>query len=160
MKRSLTIACLIVAALAVGGGSYVLISHKNNRNTPQSVPQKQNAPVQTKEQADQQNQTTENVPTSSNTSLGELTAKQSGGSITASATIHNPGSGSGSCVFTFENDNDKPVVRQTAPTSGGSICDSGNIPEQEFTYLGQWKLTLRYYSNNTQAVATTDITIR
>ena len=159
MSKKLLIPTGILFVALLAGGIY-LVKHNSSTSGSTVVPQKQNAPVQTKQQADQANQPAQNVPISTSTDVKNLIADQKSGAVHANADVTNATDASATCVFTFENPNDKPVVRQVSVSAKGSVCDSGDIPEQEFTHLGQWKVTLRYYSNNTQAVATTNITIQ
>lgn len=159
-KKVLGIIIVIAVASLAGGGLAYTHYRTSDKSKPAVVDQKKNAPVQTPEQAKKNNQPSQNVPLSPTVKLTGLTATQASGSVHAAATVTNAADTTAMCVFTFETPNDKPVVRQVAVSGGGQTCDSGDIPEQEFTLLGQWNLTLTYYTNNTRAEATTAVTIK
>jgi hypothetical protein len=159
-KKVVGIIIVLAAASLVGGGLIFMHYHKASSSTPTIISQKKNAPLQTPAQAKANNQPSQNVPISPTVTLTDLSVSQSNGSVHATAAVADNNDTTASCVFTFENPNDKPVVRQVGVSDSGKTCDSGNIPEQEFTFLGQWKLTLNYYVNGTQAKATTTITIK
>lgn len=65
----------------------------------------------------------------------------------------------GTCVITFTNDNDKPYIQQVDSTikGGDTICGQLSISSLNFSYLGTWKVNLRFYLDNQQT--TTDGTI-
>jgi len=64
---------------------------------------------------------------------------------------------SGTCVFNFKPaDDGKPVTRQVAVSN--KTC-STSIPENEFTYIGNWSLTVTFYNNSQKAEAQKDVSI-
>lgn len=98
---------------------------------------------------------TSEIPTSTNTSIAINTLKQEGGQVTYSAIIK--GTGNGTCSALFSKDSSKPVSVTTPAI--GATCE-GSVSDIEFDMLGTWTLTLRYYVDNQQAVATKEMDIR
>lgn len=104
-----------------------------------------------------ENKNTDEIPVSTETSVSITELSQNNGKVAYSAEIINPGT-SGTCSAVFTNDVAKPVTRTTSTTS--SACAKVEIPELEFSAVGTWTLTLRYYTNVTQAVATKTIEVK
>lgn len=101
--------------------------------------------------------TTNEIPASPATSLTITNLSEQNGNVTYSAAITNPGT-SGTCSAVFTSKIDRPVTHSEA--ANGTQCGPTSIPANTFTSIGQWTLTLRYYTNNTQATATKTIEIR
>lgn len=97
------------------------------------------------------------VPVSDTTSLTITDLSQTGQTITYSADITNP-SANGVCNASFTKEASLPVVRNDEPTN--SKCGPISISANTFDSLGEWTLTLRYFADNTQAVATAKIEIK
>lgn len=103
--------------------------------------------------SDSTSTTSNQIPVSSDLSVDITSTSQSSGVVNASATT----SGDGTCVFQYSaGDKDKPVTRQVAVSARN--C-STSISQNEFSYLGQWKLTVTYYSGGNKAEASQDVTI-
>jgi hypothetical protein len=117
MKKYSLIAVVIIALAALAGVAYAVHRHSANTSV-EKVPQKQNAPDQTAEQAAQKNQPAQNVPVSKDLSVSDVRPTQGGDTVSATAHVTGGGSTKDSCVFTFANDIAKPVVRQVAPKCG------------------------------------------
>lgn len=100
--------------------------------------------------------TTDDIPTSASESIEITKLIQSGGAITYEAKI-NGTSGGGTCSAVYSNDIAKPVTRTS--DANGDMCGPVSISAGEFSTLGTWTLTLRYYSNNTQVVTSKKIDI-
>lgn len=68
----------------------------------------------------------------------------------------------GTCVVTFTNPNAKPYVVQADSTTKDSqtLCGPLSISALNFSYLGEWAVNLRFYSDNEQATADSTITIQ
>lgn len=103
------------------------------------------------------NKDSSEIPESANVSLSIDSLKQADGRITYSATISNPAA-KGTCSVVFTKDGSKPVTRVDETQT--NKCGPISIPELEFESVGTWIMTLRYYSNNTQAVTTKTIEVR
>jgi cytoskeletal protein RodZ len=103
--------------------------------------------------------TTSEIPVSKSVSIQitQLAEDSQNQNITYSAEITNPGT-SGTCSAVFTNTGSKPVTQTT--TASGSSCGPVSIPSESFDSLGNWLLTLRYYTSDTQAVATKTIEIK
>ena len=162
MKQKITAGLIVIALIA---GAVVIYEAKHNKAKPAiatQVQQKKNTPVQSKEQARSNDTTAQNVPVSDALSVNNISETQNKGVVSANAEIHGNKDISGSCVFTFENELSKPVVRQVSPKTEGALlsCNSGDIPEVEFSATGTWQLIVRYYDNGAQAVGSTSIGIK
>jgi cytoskeletal protein RodZ len=105
------------------------------------------------------NKTTDQVPVAETGALTITSLKQENGNITYAASLQNVDT-PGTCSALFEHSDGaaRPVTRTGASTSDG--CPEMSIPEVEFNALGTWKLTLRYYVNDTQLVATKSVEIK
>lgn len=107
------------------------------------------------------NQTAQSVPKSDSFSVKIDSTSQSGGYVTASTLITGLESlqGGEKCVFQFEHEGAQPVVRDVDVTSIKS-CDSGNIPEVEFSIVGQWDLKVILYARSTRTEVTKQVQIK
>ena len=87
--------------------------------------------------------------------------EQQDNKVTVKASV-NTTDASGLCSITFTNPNDKPVTQTVNPILKGDriICGPIEISEQSFSYLGDWLMTFRYYTDNTQVSAEDTITIK
>ncbi len=96
--------------------------------------------------------TTNQVPLDNSlaATITQITEDDSG-NILFAATVN--GVNTGTCVITFSNSNDKPHVTQVEATSkdaSSAICGPLSISSQDFSYLGQWNVNLRFYTDNQQ----------
>jgi hypothetical protein len=165
-KKYLIIPGIIICLALLAGGVYYFVAAQTStppavNNDAQNaadktIPSTKNGTPASSPDVDN-TKTTDNIPVAKETKVSIKDLAQQNGSITYSATIENPGE-SGTCSATFTHDNDRPVVRTT--TAEESTCGPVVIPEAEFSTLGQWTLTLRYYTNNTQAITTKTIEIK
>lgn len=169
-KVLIALLCLLVAVLV---GVYFFVQYQQDQAKKQEIAEvnKKNAKTDKSSKKDILNKdgdttesteglpenststTTDNVPTNPDLSVKITTASQSGGVVVASAQTN----GTGTCVFMYEPaDGGKPVSRQV--NVSGNSC-SVSISQNEFTYLGQWKLTAIYYSGGKKAEASQNVTI-
>lgn len=100
---------------------------------------------------------TSEIPISTTTSVQITQLVQDDQKVTYSAKITDPSS-SGTCSAVFTNPAAQPVTSVT--TTSSDTCGPVSIPNAQFVTLGIWKLTLRYYADNLQAVATQEINIK
>lgn len=100
---------------------------------------------------------TSEVPVSETLHVKITDLTQGGRGITYRATISDSAK-DGTCSATFTNSLDRPVIRTTA--SRNNVCGPVTIPETEFSALGIWTLTLRFYTDNVQAVDTKTVEIQ
>lgn len=118
-----------------------IINSKNSSNSSEGLPKNSSST------------TSEQVPTSSSLSVNIASTSQTGGMVKASAQT----SGSGTCVFLYQPaDSGKPVTREINVTNNN--CSLA-ISQNEFAYLGNWKLTVTYYSGGGKVEASQNVTI-
>lgn len=168
-RRKITIVVIVVilAAIAYAGTSFALElwpfeQHTTNSDGTTTTGSSQNATkdnIPTKEGGT--TKTTDQVPVDATLTAAITTLQQADGFVTFSGTV-TPAQTGGSCSVTLSNPNDKPVVRSVDATSdaNGTICGPIKIPESEFSYLGTWTATFRYFVGDKQVVATKDIVIQ
>lgn len=101
--------------------------------------------------------TTDQIPVSTSATVSIAELAQKNGSVTIASNVTNPGT-SATCSAQFTSDVARPVSRTVDAVNGS--CPEISIPEQEFSAIGAWKLTLRYYTADTQAVDTKTIEIK
>lgn len=101
--------------------------------------------------------TTADVPVSKEVTVRIDQLSRVGNDIVYQATVTNPGN-IGTCSAVFTKDGAKPVTQDNNTTSGS--CGPFKISNYKFDMLGSWLLTLRYYTDSSQAVATKTIEIR
>lgn len=120
----------------------IINSDKNNTSTPsEGLPE------------DSIDSTSDEVPTSSELSVSFSSTSQTNGLVQASVSTN----GGGTCVFLYQPaDGGKPVTRQVGVENNG--C-SVSISQNEFAYLGEWKLTATYYKDGNKAEVTQSVTI-
>ena len=99
--------------------------------------------------------TPDDVPNSPTLTVGTPSFTQANGIIGTSSKVGGTDS-EGTCVITFKNPDDRPVIREL--TSTKQVC-STSIPEVEFQKLGTWSLNVTFYSGNTKAEVNKDVTI-
>lgn len=105
------------------------------------------------------NQTTDQVPTNTDASATIVQLEQVSGNVLIVARVENTTTG-GMCVVTFTNPNDRPITKEFSPSEkDGSISCSTSIPAYEFSFLGTWHATLRYYQGSKQVTAEGDVKI-
>jgi cytoskeletal protein RodZ len=106
--------------------------------------------------------TTDQVPVDTKATASITTIRQDAdGKIIFSGVVNNTSDG-GQCSVTFSNTNDRPYSPAPfAPSGSGSTVTCGplSIDSQNFSYLGTWNVTLRYYVSNRQVVATGTVDI-
>ena len=105
--------------------------------------------------------TTDKVPISNSITAKITGLTEQNDRILFTATIDGTTT-NGTCVVTFSNPNDKPVVKTLASTTknGVVICGELQIPTLEFSYIGTWNVDLRFYIDNQQVTASSKIDIR
>lgn len=165
-KKPLIFLGIIICLALLAGGIYYFVTAQSSSThsagndsqnaADKTIPSTKNGTPASSPDVDN-TKTTNDIPVAKETNVTIEKLSQENGSITYSATIGNPGE-SGTCSATFSNNTDRPVTRTT--TAEGPSCGPVSIPEAEFSTLGTWTLTLRYYTNNTQAVATQTIEIK
>lgn len=153
-----------IVVLALAAASYWL--YQRNQSSPSqttTTPDSSKQQVITKSEDSQStgeglpenstSQTSDEVPTSSTSSINILSSTQKDRYIISTAKT----SGPGTCVFLYTADGDKPVTEET--TVADTVCTS-RLPEVRFAKLGTWNLKVTYYSNGEKAEASKDVTIQ
>lgn len=178
-KQKHTKAPLVIIAIiiALSAASYAFIAHKKSL-WPFPPQQSQNTDAQQdtinespknsnsvkKDEAGaavNDGKTTDQVPINKDLVATITQLEQLDDTVKFSATIENSTS-AGTCVVTFTNPNDRPVTKQFDATikDGVTLCKSSDIPSLEFSYLGAWSVSFRYYVGGEQITATGEVTIQ
>lgn len=158
---------LVSLAIFIGLAGYLFIQKSSNYTRKAELKLQNEAQITSSKQSDSADNssknppakstttTTDKVPTSDSISVRIDTASQTNGRVEASAYISDAKS-DGTCVFTYSNPDDKPVIQQVASING--LCSS-NVPEVQFSKLGVWKLSVVFYLNDVKAEANQNVTI-
>lgn len=101
---------------------------------------------------------TATIPTNDGAKLTFQTLAQADNEVTISTVASTSLPSNGTCTIIFEKDGARPITRSTTATN--HICGPISIPEFEFTTIGEWKITARYFTNNSQVIATDRIEIK
>lgn len=99
--------------------------------------------------------TTDQIPVTEAFSVTIMSLGQNSGQVSYTADVK--GAETGTCSAVFTNDIGKPVIL-TTDVSGGKC--SASTTAAAFDAIGIWKLTLRVYSNDTQALDTRDLQVQ
>lgn len=157
---AVVVVVLVVAALFAGYFAYAhyqsIQSSEQNSSTDSDavdIDGKSNANNTDNDDVDS-SLTNEEVPVSDTVSINITKLTSTADEVTYSASVN--GAQSGKCSATFTNSIGKPVVKVSDAKNG--IC-SGTYGTSEFDALGQWKLTVHFYTNNTQATASGDVDV-
>jgi len=153
----------IIAVIVIAAVIYLVFAlNKPKQNTPTTTNTPTSGSVNANKTtntpseglpADTSTTTSDQVPVNNSLAVSITSFTQTGGTVTAVA----KSSGSGTCVFTYKPaDNGKPVTQQVTVTD--NTC-STNIPEGEFTYLGNWTLSVTYYNNSQKIDTQKNVTI-
>lgn len=102
-------------------------------------------------------QSSEDVPVNTATTLTITELVQQGSEVRLNSALSGA-DGGGTCVATFTNSDGRPVVREFA-SAGADGCGPLTIPSIEFSALGEWELTLRFYNQGEQTVTKQTIII-
>ena len=157
----LIIIASVVAVLVLGFIAYTLIASRMNENNTNSTDSTDASTVDVNKATDapseglptDQTQTSDQVPTNDDLTVSIESVSQSDGMVQASAKT----SASGTCTFVYKPaDGGKPVTRQVGVT--GQAC-AASVSEAEFTYIGQWSLTVTFYNNGEKAEVQKNVSI-
>ncbi len=132
-------------------------SQHNNTSASdnQTLRQKKDIPASPQSPNVDTTKTTADIPVANNLSVAIDTVKADNNEVSYTATAK--GTMTGTCSAVFTSKLGKPVTITSDTTTGK--CQ-GSVSAMEFDALGTWTLTLRYYANNTQAVATSTVEVR
>ncbi len=123
-----------------------IMNQDNDSSAEQANPTKTNSQVSDK--------TSDQVPTTTTSSIKIASVNQSGGQVTVNAEI--TGDNGGKCVFSFTTPDDKPVIKEIVASD--NKCNI-SIPEVEFTKIGDWNLAVTYYVNDKKVEVSQNVTI-
>lgn len=165
-KKAIVLSVIGVLLVAAGAAAYFLATRpddsaskareKANSSDTQNPQNKENIPSADASSGVDPNKSTAEVPVKPEASLTISSLKQSNGEVSYAATFDGI-DGDGTCSAQFTAPGAKPVTRTTK--ASGQEC-SASIPEMEFTQLGEWTLTVRYYNSNAQVTATKAINVK
>jgi archaellin len=169
-SRPKTPLLLLLAAIIVAGVlSVVIIRHFHTQQNAQNNSAKDTAQNDTTLNSKKDippatstsGETSDKVPVNTAATMDIATLSQSGTTIHLDAVIAALSDTSGTCVATFTKDNNKPVVHEFKPTLTDNAvhCATSDISALEFSSLGQWTTTVRYYQGNSQITGTKVVTI-
>lgn len=168
-RRRLIVAALLVATVVIAAlATYVFISYANKQSEMETLRSSQPSQSAKQDMLDKNNDsdstnsglpqqsttiTNQDVPIDTSLSISIDSITQADGRVRSNAST----SGDGTCVFLFEPaDGGRPISRQTSTSSKSCSVD---IPENEFAYLGQWKLTVTFYSNGQKMDTSRNVTV-
>ncbi len=105
--------------------------------------------------------TTDQIPVSTTLTAKISQLEQTNGAVVFTGSVNDASTG-GKCSITFSNENDRPITRSAdaVVVNNTGTCGPISVPENEFSFLGDWKATFRYYLNDSQAIAEGIITIK
>lgn len=131
-------------------------ANSSDETNPQ---QKKNLPSLKEMEVAGGDKTTDEVPVAQAGSLNITNLEQRNDTIIFAASLANITT-PGTCSALFEHTDGaaRPVTRTVQSTADG--CPETAVPQADFTALGNWKLTLRYYVNDTQLVATKTLEVK
>jgi len=172
-KKIIATICIIATIIVVGliyliGFKGSILGWQPLESTSQEEQQQTSDPEDTttnpgtKDDTDEgTDQTTDEIPVNQTLVATFTKLSQADGFITFTGEV-NTNSADGSCSITFTNTSDRPVTRTAAPTQvdSKSVCGPIQIPESEFSFLGEWTATFRFYTGDTQIVAERKITVQ
>jgi len=143
------------------GPFQTVVDPNSQRQETESESTKNDNPITKNESTADVNQGKDSsqVPVSTSLVATITDLNQEENTIKFSANITNA-KNQGTCVVTFSNENDRPIVKEfdAAQKDNSALCVS-TFSALEFSYLGEWDVSLRYYSGSEQAVAQGKITI-
>lgn len=161
-RRKIIIFVVVLALIGVGVGAYYYpkiykqepAEEQQTAETDNSVKKEDTNEAPSEGLPDNSSSvTSDQVEANPSLSVDIADTSQSSGMVRASAKT----SGSGTCVFLYEpGDGGKPVSKSTVVS--GNVC-SFSASQNEFAYLGQWKLTVTYYNGGKKAEASQNVTI-
>lgn len=102
------------------------------------------------------NKTTDQIPTAPEAAITITQLEQKNGQVSYAAQVSGIAE-NGTCSATFTKDGSRPIVRSSQ--ASGATCGPISISETEFSQVGSWTLTLRYFADNKQIDTTKDIQI-
>lgn len=107
------------------------------------------------------NQTTDQVPISTAMSASLTRLVQENNTVSVVMSVSNPTDKRGRCVVTFTNPQDRPITKEFDPSSKAeTLLCATDVPAYEFSFLGSWHVTGRYYVGDHQVTSEGDVVIK
>jgi len=170
-KKKFILLLGVILLLIVAAGAYYLIQKNGSDNSPIESMNNNSSDEAVKDtdgkEAEEpatlpdnsQGLTTDEVPVSESAVAQITRLEQIDSTVYFSAKISNT-SNLGRCVVSFVTPNDRPVTKEFNSVKNGDdyVC-AINVSALEFSYLGKWDVTLRYYISEEQVTAMDSITI-
>lgn len=174
-KPNLIPAIIVIALLLVS--SYAFIAYKKSfwpfppetilntdaqQDTTNESPKNSNTIKKEESAADiNSGKTSDQIPISKELVATITQLEQAGANVKFSAKVEGS-SKTGTCVVSFTNPNDRPVTKQFNATTkdGVLLCGPLDIPSLEFSFLGEWNVSFRYYVESEQVTTTGKVTIQ
>lgn len=161
-KRWLLLAGILIITLALAVIYWFVLRDKTPVDQNTTDPTIQSAKDSTENspgdkesiKVDGSDATSEQVPESTSISVDSIDFNQSSGFVNSSAIVSGS-SQEGTCVFSFTTTDGRPVVKES---KGSSTC-SVKISEVEFDKIGEWDLSVTFYSQNSKAAASRKVMI-
>ncbi len=158
---------VIVLALVFGAGAYVYLQRQEAQqlaeqkalDESQTNSAKKGDVASTKDTSvtpKTEGDIKQDIPTATENIVTINSVNQSGGTVAASASVSGVSAG-GTCVFSFTNPDDKPVIPPSVSIRDGSC--STNTPEVGFSKLGVWNLNVTAYIDGKKSEANQSVTI-
>lgn len=167
-KKPLVILLIVATVLIVGGVVFFLVRSNSQSSssqfTPVSEEEKNNAqttPSPEKEgdtTTPPSDQTSDEVPVNPNAVLAITHLDQHDNAVHLDSTLSGSNS-NGTCVATFTNPSSRPVVKEFA-SNGTRGCGPLTVAALEFSAVGDWNLSLRFYNEGQQVAAERSISIQ
>lgn len=167
----ITLAALVVLSISLVAVAYqkklwpfqvTPVDTDSRQDTVNESP-KNNNPIKKEDSKSSINEgmNSDQIPVAEDFSATITQLDQTGDTVNFAAKINNSPS-PGTCVVTFSNPNDRPVTRQFDSTvkDSVSVCGPLAIPSLEFSYLGEWNVSLRYYVGTKQAIVDGKVVIK
>lgn len=164
-RKKIIITSLLVIALLAPAVYYLIYNTQQEDDQGEVVTPKSELSDPTLHKGDSETiydgKTTDQIPENTDITVTITSLQQHDDMVTFSATTTSTAA-DGKCVITFTNPNDRPISRtiDAAVGQNNSQCGPISIPAHEFSFIGDWTATIRYYSNETQAVASKVISIK
>ena len=154
---TLTIIALCVLIIALGYAWYTTHQSHPSNSTNTSTDTTTTKPKQSDASTPTTEKTTNQIPPSTTMSMTIDTLEEKNGIVTYSGTVTNPAP-NGACSAVFTSKINRPVT--STPTYSNGSCGPASIPAADFTSIGTWTLTLRYFTNDSQVSASRNINIQ
>jgi len=142
-------ALLLLAVLTVAAISFKQHADLAEKKNQESI--QQNTDIKNEANQTSGDKTTNEIPEDTTLAASIDDLYQEGDTIHFTGSVNTP-NGKGTCTVVFSNENDKPVTRTVDATSKGdnTVCGPVEISNLEFSFVGTWQVTFRYFENDTQ----------